>query len=173
MTAEQAEQAGPRRIVMVAAYAENRVIGNHGEIPWRIPDDFAHFKRVTLGHTLVMGRATYDSIGRPLPGRTTVVVTRDPDWTAGEYADRVLVAHTLEEALDLAAREQGDTVIAGGTQIYELAMPHATHQVLTEIHLEPEGDAHYPEFDPGEWKETAREPGPGLDWVWWERAQRP
>lgn len=162
-----------RRVVMVAAYAGNRVIGNKGEIPWRIPEDFAHFKRVTLGHTLVMGRATYDSIGRPLPGRTTIVVTRDRDWTAGEYADQVLVAHSLEEALALATGQPGDTVIAGGTQIYEQAMPLATHQVLTEIDLEPEGDAHFPDFDPAEWAEKERVPGPGLDWVWWERIAPP
>ncbi|MDN5895052.1 MAG: dihydrofolate reductase [Nocardioides sp.] len=162
-----------RRVVMVAAYARNRVIGDHGEIPWRIPEDFAHFKRVTIGHTLVMGRATYDSIGRPLPGRTTIVVTRDRDWTAGEYADRVLVAHRLEEALDLAATQQGDTVIAGGTQIYAQAMPLATHQILTEIALEPDGDARFPEIPSAEWGEVDRVPGPGLDWVWWERISAP
>lgn len=158
---------------MVAAYADNRVIGNRGEIPWRIPEDFAHFKRVTLGHTLVMGRATYDSIGRPLPGRTTVVVTRDRDWTAGEYADRVLVAHSLEEALDLAADQQGDTVIAGGTQIYAQAMPLATHQILTEIALEPGGDAHFPPVPHDQWAEVDRTPGPGLEWVWLERIAPP
>lgn len=161
------------RVVMVAAYARNRVIGNGGEIPWHISEDFAHFKRVTLGHTLVMGRATYDSIGRPLPGRTTIVVSRQPDWSAGEYADRVLVAHSITEALDLAATQQGDTIIAGGTQTYEQAMPFATHQVLTEIDLEPEGDARYPEFTEHEWRETERIPGPGLEWVWWERQAPP
>src|SRR3546814_4111871 len=96
-----------RRIVMVAAFARNRVIGNKGEIPWHIPEDFAHFKRTTLGHTLVMGRATWDSIGRPLPGRTTVVVTRDRSWstpwtpTTEEGADdrpgpQVHVAHSVQ-----------------------------------------------------------------------------
>lgn len=163
----------PRRIVMVAAYADNRVIGNRGEIPWHISEDFKHFKQVTLGHTLVMGRATYESIGRPLPGRATVVVTRDPSWSAGEYVDRVRVAHSLEAALELAAGEQGDTIIAGGTQVYEQAMPLATHQVLTEVHLCPAGDAHYPAFAQGQWVETAREKGPGLDWVWWERVTPP
>lgn len=162
-----------RRIVMVAAHSANRVIGNGGAIPWHSREDFAHFKRVTLGHTLVMGRATYDSIGRPLPGRTTIVVTRQPDWSAGEYAESVLVAHSLEAALDLAADQQGDTVIAGGTQIYQQAMPLATHQILTELDLEVDGDAHYPEFDLAEWAETAREAGPGLEWVWWERVAAP
>lgn len=151
-----------KRIVMVAAYADNRVIGNHGAIPWHLPEDFAHFKRTTLGHTLVMGRTTYNSIGRPLPGRTTVVLTRDPDWSA----DGVLVAHSLEEALDLAAQQDGDTIIAGGTEVYEQAMPLATHQILTEVHQSPEGDAHYPEFDAAQWRETARESRDDLDRVW-------
>lgn len=169
---EPGKPAGDR-VVMVAAYARNRVIGNGGDIPWHSSEDFAHFKQVTLGHTLVMGRATYDSIGRPLPGRTTVVVTRQPDWNAGEYADRVLVAHGISEAIDLAAQQPGDTIIAGGTQVYEQAMPLATHQVLTEIDLEPEGDARYPGFSLDEWRETDRVSGPGLEWVWWERQSRP
>lgn len=153
---------------MVAAYGDNRVIGADGAIPWRIPEDFTHFKAVTLGHTLVMGRATWDSIGRPLPGRTTVVLTRDPSWSA----DGALVSHSIEDALALAATLPGDTVIAGGTQVYTLAMPFATHQVLTEVHLSPPGDAVYPAFSPDEWREVRREPRPdlGLDWVWWERS---
>lgn len=155
-----------RRVVLIAAYADNRVIGNRGAIPWHLPADFAHFKATTLGHTLVMGRATYDSIGRPLPGRTTIVVTRNPDWAA----DGVLVAHSLEEALALAATLPGDTMIAGGAQIYRAALPLATHQVLTEVHLSPEGDAHYPEWDFSEWVEERREPHDGFEFVWWRRS---
>lgn len=154
-----------RRLVAVAAYADNRVIGDHGRIPWHIPDDLAHFKAETLGHTLVMGRLTYDSIGRPLPGRRTVVVTRDRGWTA----DGVEVAHSFGDALQRAAAYDGDIVIAGGGQIYEQAMPLLTHQVLTEVHLSAPGDAHYPEFDPAEWRETRRISRPDLHWVWWER----
>jgi dihydrofolate reductase len=161
--------SGDRRIVAVAAYAENRVIGDRGRIPWRIPDDFAHFKAETLGHTLVMGRRTYESIGRPLPGRRTIVITRDPAWSA----DGVDVVHSLDDALALAATLPGDTVIAGGTQIYEQAMPVFTHQVLTEIHLTVDGDAHYPEFDLSEWQETRRVSRDDLDWVWWERISPP
>ncbi|KRF34475.1 hypothetical protein ASG94_16050 [Nocardioides sp. Soil805] len=154
---------------MVAAYGDNRVIGADGEIPWRIPEDFAHFKEVTIGHTLLMGRATWDSIGRPLPGRTTVVLTRDPSWSPG--FEGVHVAHTLPDALALCGTLPGDTVVAGGTQVYSAAMPHATHQVLTEVHLSPPGDATYPEFPLAEWREVRRVPRPdlGLDWVWWER----
>ena len=142
------------------------MIGDRGRIPWRISDDFAHFKALTMGGILVMGRATYDSIGRPLPGRTTVVVTRNPDWSA----DGVLVAHSLDTALAIAAEQPGETYVVGGTQIYEQALPLATHQVLTEVHLAPDGDAHYPEFSRDEWVETRREPRDGYEWVWWERA---
>jgi dihydrofolate reductase len=153
------------RLTLVAAYAAGRVIGADGAIPWRIPEDFAHFKAVTMGGTLVMGRATFDSIGRALPGRTTVVVTRDPDWSA----DGVLVAHSVEEALALAAEQPGETYVAGGAQIYRQTLPLATHQVLTEVEAEVEGDTFYPDFDRSEWVETRRESGPGCDWVWWER----
>jgi dihydrofolate reductase len=160
---------GTRRITLVAAYAAGRVIGDHGRIPWHLPEDFAHFKATTMGGVLVMGRATYDSIGRPLPGRTTVVVTRNPDWSA----EGVLVARSLDEALALAAEQRGETFVVGGTQIYEQALPRATHQVLTEVDLAPGGDAHYPEFDTDEWVETEREPREGFSWVWWERRGEP
>jgi dihydrofolate reductase len=154
------------RLTLIAAYADNRVIGDHGRIPWRISEDFAHFKATTMGGTLIMGRATYDSIGRPLPGRTTIVVTRNVEWSA----DGVLVAHSLDEALAMAADQPGEVFVAGGAQIYELALPHATHQVLTEVRQSPDGDAHYPEFDTDEWIEMRREPRDGFEWVWWERA---
>jgi dihydrofolate reductase len=157
------------RLTLIAAYADNRVIGDHGAIPWRISEDFAHFKATTMGGVLVMGRATYDSIGRPLPGRTTIVVTRNPDWSA----DGVLVAHSPADALALAAEQPGETYAVGGTQVYEQTLPLATHQVLTEVHLSPDGDAHYPEFDLDVWVETRREPRAGFDWVWWERRPEP
>ena len=155
--------AGQRRLTLVAAYADNRVIGDRGRIPWHLPEDFAHFKALTLGHTLVMGRLTHESIGRPLPGRRTIVVTRDRGWRD----EGVEVAHGLTEALILAADDE--VYVAGGAQVYALAMPLATHQVLTEVHLSPEGDAFYPHVDPGEWHETSRVTRPGLDWVWLER----
>ena len=159
-----------RTITLVAAVADNGVIGRDGGLPWHLPADFAHFKAVTMGHTLVMGRATYDSIGRPLPGRTTVVITRDPTWTAGEYADRVRVAHGLDEALAIADTLGADIVVAGGAQVYEAAIPLATHQILTEVHQTPDGDTYYPAFDRAEWVETRREPGDDFDLVWLERA---
>jgi len=160
--------SGAKRIVLVAAVADNGVIGADGDIPWHLPEDFAHFKAVTLGHTLVMGRATYDSIGRPLPGRTTIVVTRDPDWTD----EGVVVARSFGEAVALAADLPGDMMVAGGAQIYTLALPHATHQVLTEVHESPSGDTHYPEWDRADWTVTRRKACGGLDWVWWERGVR-
>ena len=153
------------RLTLVAAYADHRVIGDHGRIPWHLPEDFAHFKATTMGGVLVMGRATYDSIGRPLPGRTTIVVTRNPRWSA----DGVLVAHSLDDALALAAEQPGETYVVGGTQVYEQTLPLATHQVLTEVHRTVDGDAHYPAFDLADWVETRREPGPDFDRVWWQR----
>ena len=154
-----------RRLTLIAAYGENRVIGDRGTIPWHLPEDFAHFKAETLGHTLVMGRLTHESIGRPLPGRRTIVMTRDPGW----HDEGVEVAHGLDEALALAADDE--VYVAGGAQVYALALPRATHQVLTEVHLAPRGDAFYPDVDPGEWHEARRVTRPDLDWVWLERVE--
>ncbi|WP_246456085.1 dihydrofolate reductase [Nocardioides mesophilus] len=132
------------RIVMVAAVADNGVIGRDADIPWHLPEDMKHFREVTRGHTVVMGRVTYEGIGHPLPFRTNVVVTRQPGWSA----EGVLVADSLERALETGRRVHAETgadiVIGGGTQVYEAAMPFATHQVLTEVHQSPEGDTHYP-----------------------------
>jgi len=156
-------------MVLVAAVADNGVIGRGGEIPWHLPEDMAHFRRVTRGHTVVMGRVTYDGIGHPLPFRTNIVVTRQPAWSD----EGVLVADSLDAALDLAkeihAESGADIVIGGGAQIYAAAMPLATHQILTEVHQRPEGDTYYPQFDATEWAETAREDGDGFSWVWLER----
>ena len=156
---------GGRRVVLVAAVAANGVIGDRGTIPWRIPGEQKHFKAVTLGHTLVMGRATYDSIGRPLPGRVTVVMTRDPAWTV----DGVLVARSLAEALRTADDLPGDVMVAGGAQVYAEALALADEQVLTRVHLEPDGDTRYPAFDPADWEETRREGHGTHDVVWLRR----
>ncbi len=151
--------------MLIAAVAENGVIGDAGTIPWHLPDDFAHFKATTLGHTLVMGRATYESIGRPLPGRTTIVLSRDPAWSA----EGVLVATSYDEALKLAADLPGDVYVAGGAAIYALALPSADEQILTEVRLAPEGDTFYPPFDRDEWVEIRRESRAEFDLVWWRR----
>ena len=150
---------------MVAAVAENGVIGRDGDIPWSIPEDLKHFRATTRDNTVVMGRTTYDSIGHPLPYRTNVVVTRDRTW----HSDGVIVASSVEEAVDRAQEFDGDVMVIGGAQIYALALPLATHQVLTEVHASPEGDTHYPEWDRAGWRETDRESHDGFDFVWWER----
>ena len=104
-------------VILIAAVGRNGVIGRDNDLPWRIREDLQHFKQLTLGHTLVMGRKTYDSIGRPLPGRRTVVVTRQPDWSA----DGVDVTHSLEEAF----KYDGTLYVAGGGEIYRQALPYA------------------------------------------------
>ena len=151
-------------VTLIAAVARNGVIGADGAIPWHLPEDFAHFKATTLGHTLVMGRATYDSIGRALPGRTTIVLTRDPDWTAED----VLTARSLEEALAVA---EGDVYVAGGATVYAAALPYADAQVVSEIDLAPDGDTFFPQFDEDEWPELSREHHEGFDVV--RRVRKP
>jgi dihydrofolate reductase len=146
---------------MVAAVARNGVIGNGPDIPWRIPGEQRLFKELTMGHTLVMGRTTYDSIGRPLPGRTTIVLTRDPSWSA----DGVLVAHSLEDALAQAATLPGDVMVVGGAQVYAAALPVATEQVISEVPFSPEGDVLYPAYDASDWLEASREVFEGYERV--------
>lgn len=157
---------GGKRVVLVAAVARNGVIGVDGRLPWHLPGELAHFRRVTTGHCLVMGRRTFASIGRPLPRRTTIVVTRQPDWTA----QGVLVASSIREALVLADSRPGEVRVVGGAAVYAEAMPLADAQVLTEVPLEPAGDVRYPEIDPREWREVRREPHEGFDVVWFDRA---
>jgi dihydrofolate reductase len=161
------------KVTLVAAVADNGVIGADGGIPWRIPEDFAHFKALTMGGVLLMGRATFESIGRALPGRTTIVLSRDPSWPPGEGYAGVLVAPGLDEALDLAADMPGEVFVVGGAAVYAAAMTRATAQVLTEVHLSPVGDTRYPDFDRGAWTEVRREPhldaAIGYEFVWYER----
>ena len=149
------------RIALVAAVARNGVIGNGPDIPWRIPGEQAEFKRLTMGHVLLMGRTTYESIGRPLPGRTTIVLTRSTSWSA----EGVLVAASLEEALALAAKHPGDLMVVGGAQVYAAALPVATEQVISEVPLEPEGDVLYPAYDADAWLEASREVFDGYERV--------
>jgi dihydrofolate reductase len=157
------------RVVLVAAVADNGVIGDGPDIPWHVPGEQAGFKALTMGHVLLMGRTTYDTIGRPLPGRTTIVLTRDPAWKA----EGVLVAHSLDEALALAEDLDGDVMVAGGAQVYAAALPVADAQVLTRVHLSPAGDVRYPAYDDAEWVETRREQHldvePSWERVWLER----
>lgn len=151
-TVERAD-AVSARVVLVAARARNGVIGHRGRIPWHLPGEFAHFKRVTTGHPLVLGRATFEGIGRPLPGRQNIVVTRDPEWSH----DGVLVAPSVLEALEMGAALDEVVMVGGGAQVYRAAWPWAGEQVLTEVAAEPVGDTWYPDFEESDWRETRRE----------------
>ena len=152
------------RVSLIAAVARNGVIGADNAMPWHLPADFAFFKRTTMGHPLVMGRRTFDSIGRVLPGRRTIVVTRQRDWSHPD----VEVAHSLEEALALAGPAD-EVFVAGGAAVYAEAMPYAHRLLVTEVDAEPAGDVTFPPIDPAAWDETSREPGEGCSWVAYER----
>jgi dihydrofolate reductase len=143
-------------VTIVAAVAANGVIGAQGGLPWHLPADFAHFKRLTLGHPMIMGRATYESIGRPLPGRTSIVVTRNPDWTA----DGVETAASLEAALERAGKLDDDIFIVGGGQIYAEALESGVVDllVITRVAAAPEGDVRFPALDWERWEPVARVP---------------
>jgi dihydrofolate reductase len=147
-------------IVLVAAVARNGVIGSAGDLPWTIPEDLRRFRAMTMGKPIIMGRATFDSIGGALPGRTNIVLTRNEAFTAAG----TLRAATREEALALA-REKHDTgtevCIIGGGQIYELFFDEADRMQLTVIDAEPTGDTFFPRWDPAAWRRTAVEPHPG------------
>lgn len=142
---------------IIVAMSENRVIGRDGDLPWRLPDDLKRFKALTMGHHMLMGRRTYESIGRPLPGRTTIVLTRDPEWRA----EGVLRAHSLEAALKLAAppesTESSGPFIVGGGELYQQALPLVNRMYLTLVHATVEGDAYFPDFDRGDWETIAEE----------------
>ena len=140
------------------ALASNRVIGQDGGMPWHIPADLKHFKSVTMGKPMIMGRKTFQSIGRPLPGRANIVVTRD----AGFAMPGVTVAVTIEAAMDVAeatARTDGvdEIMVIGGGEIYARTLPLADRLYLTEIHRDIDGDVTFPEIDRNAWRETARE----------------
>ncbi len=138
------------KISLIAAMGENRVIGSRGKIPWRMPADFEHFKNLTMGHPVIMGRKTLESIKRPLPGRTNIVITTQKDFKA----EGCMVAGSLDDALRLAASAPGaeEIFVIGGEQIYKLALPKATVIYLTTVHGTFEGDAFFPEFSEAEWQ---------------------
>lgn len=151
-------------VTLLAAVAENGVIGRDGGLPWHLPGDLPHVRRTTLGHAVIMGRRTYDSIGRPLPGRTTIVITRDPDWaTPG-----VSVCHDLDAALRVAAQVDPEVFVLGGSDIYRLAMPRADRLLISDVPQTPNGDTYFPEIDPDRWREVARDPREGFDVVTYE-----
>lgn len=141
------------RISLIVVVAENGVIGREGGMPWRIPEDLKFFKNTTLGKPVIMGRKTFQSIGRPLPGRMNIVLTRDSHW----HADGVNVARDLDAALRLA-RNTGtiEVMIIGGAAVYDAALPLADRIYLTRVHREFDGDTLFPFLEPEVWKEVSR-----------------
>lgn len=145
-------------LAIIVAAAENGVIGRDNAMPWHLPDDLRHFKRVTMGKPIVMGRKTFASIGKPLPGRTNIVITRNREF----QADGVVVVSSVEEGLrvaELNARRDGvdEVVVIGGAEIYAAALPLADRIYMTEIHASVEGDAVLPLIDWTQWREVSRE----------------
>lgn len=174
--------AGPRieRVAVVAA-AANGAIGKDGWMPWELPEDLKRFKALTLGKPMIIGRVTFEAIGRPLPKRTSIVVTRDTDWSYEH--ENVRVCHTMEDAIaladEIAARDGvNEVIIGGGAQIYHLALPFTTRYELTEVHAEIEGDTFLDPLPAYEWRETARQKvdnpdGPDYSFVTLDRIVKP
>lgn len=140
-------------IQLVVAYADNRVIGRNNTLPWRLPSDLAHFKQVTMGCPIVMGRNTWDSLGRPLPGRPNLVISRNPDL---QPAGATVYA-SLDKAL-AACHDSNRVCIIGGQQLFDLGLQIADEIVATEIHAEIEGDTFFPPLKAGIWQEKSRQP---------------
>ena len=148
------------QVTLVVAVADNGVIGAQGGMPWHLPADLRHFKQVTMGKPILMGRRTWDSIGRPLPGRRNLVLTRDPGWQS-EGAERV---GSLDQALALAEADAAEELmVIGGAEVYRLAMARAQRIYLTRIHAAPAGDTRFPALDPDTWQEVACREQPADD----------
>lgn len=141
----------PPRISLIAAIARNRAIGKDAKLPWHLPDDLKRFKALTMGHTMVMGRKTYESIGRLLPGRRTIVVSRQP----GYVVEGATVAPSLEAAF-AAAGDVAEIFVVGGGEIYAQSLARADRLLITEVDLAPDADAWFPDFDPSQWTQTLR-----------------
>ncbi len=152
-----------QHLTLVAAVGRNGVIGDGEGMPWHLPEDLRHFKRATLGGTVLMGRRTFESIGKALPGRTSIVITRDPDWRA----DGVEVAHSMAEALLIAG--DGEIFVIGGGEIYAQTIDIAQSLVITEVDQEPDASVTFPAIDPQTWSEVERETHDGFDFVTWHR----
>ena len=152
---------------MVVAVGDNGAIGKDGNVPWRIPEDLKHFKNVTMGHAIIMGRKTWDEVGKPLPGRRNLVVTRNADLVL-EGAE---VFTTLEAAIAAARMTDPEPFVIGGSVLYALAMPLATRLYYTEVHRTVEADTFFPPFDRSAWREVERRPGEteGVEFVTLER----
>jgi dihydrofolate reductase len=137
------------KLSIIAALGRNRAIGYQNQLPWRLPADLQRFKQLTMGHHMLMGRKTFESIGRPLPGRTSIIITRQADYNA----EGCLIAHSLAEAVAMAkARGEQEAFIIGGADIYAQALPFADCMYLTWVEAEPKADAFFPVFDENEWE---------------------
>lgn len=159
----------PASLTLIVAYSANRVIGRDNALPWKLPGDLAHFKRSTLGHPIIMGRKTWDSLGRPLPGRSNIVISRNPDFSAAG----AIVVPSLEAAIQ-ACGDIDAAFVIGGAQIYAQALPLARRVLATEVRAEVEGDAFFPLLPAFQWQETVREAQPAengyeYDFVTYER----
>ena len=142
--------AGPPPLIsLIVAMAQNGVIGRDNSLPWRLPEDLKRFRSFTLGKPILMGRKTFESIGRPLPGRANLVLTRDRDWRAGG----VIPVHSVDEAL-LQTRTCDELVAIGGAEIYRLLLPLARRIYLTHVHADVPGDTYFPAFDPAQWDDV-------------------
>ena len=146
-----------KTLTLIAAMGKNRAIGMAGRMPWHLPAELQHFKKVTMGKTIVMGRKTWQAIGRPLPGRQNIVVSRNPDF----HAEGVDHATSLEDAALMS--ESDEVMIIGGGQLYVLALPLAQRMVLTLIDIEPEADTWFPEWDDQKWSQTSETKYPADD----------
>ena len=142
----------PMIISLIAAMGQGRVIGIENRLPWRLPADMKHFRALTMGKPVLMGRKTFDSIGKPLPGRTNIVVSQDPNF----HPDGVAVANSIAEGL-AAGRDAAEIMVIGGASFYAQLLPRAQRLYITEIHHHFAGDAFFPTWNPGEWREIARE----------------
>lgn len=138
-------------VSIIVAMGRNRAIGYKNTLPWRLSADLQRFKQLTMGHHVIMGRKTYESIGRPLPGRTFIIVTRQPTF----QAEGCFVVHSLDEALALARmRGEQEAFVIGGAEIYTQALPLADHLYLTLVEAEPKADAFFPDFDEAQWEKA-------------------
>ncbi len=155
---QAANESAVPRVVLVAAVAANGIIGAQGKLPWHLPEDLKHFKALTLGHPVIMGRKTWESLGKALPGRENIVVTRAPGYAAPGAS----IASSLDGALALCAGEPTVFVIGGG-ELYAEALSVADGLVLTEIQRDYAGDARFPDYDRAAWRETQRKPQTGAD----------
>ena len=140
-------------IAIIVAAAENNVIGKDNGLIWHLPADLRHFKQITMGHPMLMGRKTYESIGKPLPGRTSIIITTQEDYTA----EGCLVTHTLEEAIEQAQQLDEEICIVGGAEIYKQALPLVDTIYLTRVHHTFEGEVYFPELNEAEWETLEQE----------------